>query len=87
MPHSKNKQEKNTNPIISREDYHIKQLEYQREKNKKTSPPPIRKTAQVTPNRMPTQTIGPTLPSKGRNQKEEGIDIEAWEKKISNRIS
>jgi len=33
----------------------------------------IRTQAQVTPNKKSTQTIQPTYPSKGKNQKEEGI--------------
>ena len=39
----------------------------------KNSPLPPRMQAQVTPNKKSTQTTKPTLPTKGKNQKEEGI--------------
>ena len=36
--------------------------------------------------RKPTQTTQPTFPSKGKNQKEEGIHPKAWEKETSSRV-
>ena len=55
MPHLNNKQNKNTNPIISRQDYHLTQPcpsgEKQTNKN----------SAQISPYRKLSQTIGPIL--------------------------
>ena len=66
MPHLNNKQNKNTNPIIRRQDYHL------------THPCPSRKnkqinknSAQISPYTKLTQTTGPTLGA--QNQKEERI--------------
>jgi len=77
VPHPNNKQNKNTNPIISRQDDHPTQPcpsdGENKTKHNNNSPPPTRTQAQVTPNTKPTQTKGPTLSTKGRNQKEEGV--------------
>ena len=55
MPHLNNKQNKNTNPIIRRQDYHLTQPcpseENQTNKN----------SAQISPYRKLTQTTGPIL--------------------------
>ena len=40
-------------------------------RGKKKTPPPTRMQAQVTPNTKTTQTTGPSLPTRDRNQKEE----------------
>jgi len=63
---SNNKQNKNTNPIISRQDYHLTQACSIEEKqtNKKNS-------AQISPDRNLTQTTGPSLG--GWKPKEERI--------------
>ena len=65
MPHLNNKQNKNINPIISRQDYYLTQPctseEKQRNKN----------SAQISLYKKLTQTTGPTL--EGRNHKEKRI--------------
>ena len=65
MPHLNNKQTKNTNPTISRQDYHLSQPCPSEEKQ-------INKNSgQISPYTKFTQTTGPNL--EGRNQKEERI--------------
>ena len=58
MPHLNNKQNKNTNPIISKQDYHLTQPcpseEKQTNEKKKFS-------AQISPYTKLTQTTGPNL--------------------------
>ena len=79
MPHLKNKQNKNKNPIISRQDYHLTQPCPSEEKqiNKQTK----RNSAQISSYLKLTQTTGPTL--EGRNQKKERkFNLEAWEKEL-----
>ena len=56
MPHLNNKQTKNTNPIISRQDYHLTQPSHQR-KNKQTN----KNSAPISPYSKLTQTTGPNL--------------------------
>ena len=63
MPHLKNK---NINPIISRQDYHLTQPCPSEEKQTTN-----KSLAQISPYKKLTQTTGPTL--EGRNQKEERI--------------
>ena len=63
MPHLNNKQNKNTNPIISRQDYHLTQPCPSERKKKNT--------AQISPYTKLTQTTGPTLG--GKKQEEERI--------------
>jgi len=58
--------------------YHFTQpcpLEEKKEKKKKkqNSPAPSRMQTHVTFNKKSTQTTEPTFPTKGKNQKEEGI--------------
>ena len=61
MPHLKNKQNKNTNPIISRQDYHLTQPCPSEEKtNKQTN----KNSAHISPYTKLTQTTGPTLVGK-----------------------
>ena len=55
MPHLNNKQNKNINPIISRQDYHLSQPCPSEEKQTKKN------TTQISPYRKLTQTTGPTL--------------------------
>ena len=65
MPHLNNKQNKNTNPIISRQDYHLTQPCPSEEKQTNKN------SAQISPYRKLTQTTGPTLGGqkpKGRNK-------------------
>ena len=75
-----NKQDKNTNPIISRQDYHLTQPcpseEKQRNKN----------SAQISPYRKLTQTTGPILGGQKPKRKKE-FNLKAWEKETSNTIS
>ena len=54
-PHLNNKQNKNTNLIIRRQDYHLTQsfLSQEKETNKNS--------AQISPSMKPTQTTGPIL--------------------------
>ena len=65
MPHLNNKQNKNTNPIISRQDHHLTQP--CPSEGKQTN----KNSAQISPYTKLTQTTGPTLG--GQNQKEERI--------------
>ena len=57
--HLNNKQNKNTNPIISRQDYHLTQPCPSEEKQ--TSKQTNKNSAQISPYLKLTQTIGPTL--------------------------
>ena len=54
MPHLNDKENKNTNPIISRQDYHLTQPCPSEEKQGNKNP-------QLSPYRKLTQTTGPTL--------------------------
>ena len=61
MPHINNKQNKNTNPVISRQDYHLTQPCPSEEKQN---------SAQISPYMKFTETTEPTLGGhkpKGRN--------------------
>ena len=60
MPHLNNKQNKNTNPIISRQDYHLTRLAHWG-KNKQTHKQ--KNSAQISPYVKFTQTTGPTFSS------------------------
>ena len=79
MRHLNNKQNKNTNPIISRQECHLTQPcpseEKQRNKTQHKS--------------HPIRSLHKPLdqPYEGRNQKEEGFNLEAWEKETSSTIS
>ena len=61
MPHLNNKQNKTTNPIISRQDYHLTQPCPSEEKQTNKN------SAQISPCEKLTQTPGSIL--EGRNQK------------------
>ena len=86
MPHLNNKQNKNTNQIISRQDYHLTQPCPSGEKQTNEN------SAQISPCTKLTQTTGPTLGGqkpKGR-QNSKGKNptfLEAWEKETSNTVS
>ena len=67
MPHLNNKQNKNTNPIISRQDYHSLSLFHQR-KNKQTQTKTQHKSHLIPSLHKPLDQ-----PQEGRNQKEEII--------------
>ena len=58
MIHLNNKQNKNTNPIISRQDYHLTQPCPSEEKQSKQT---NKNSAQISPYTKLTQTTGPTL--------------------------
>ena len=55
------KQDKNTNSIISRQDYHLTQLCPSKEKTKQNVPPPTRMQAQITPYTKLTKTTWPNF--------------------------
>ena len=86
--HPKNKQNKDkpshrqTSSPQTPENTTLHSPAHQREKN---SPPPLRRQAQVLPNIKPT--TGTTSPTKGRNQKEEGIQpfIKAGKRRLKHR--
>ena len=67
MLHLNNKQNENTNPVISRQDYHLTQPCTPEEKTNKQ--------IKTQPKSHPTQTLHKPLdqPYEGRNQKEERI--------------
>ena len=69
MLHPNNKQDKNTNPIISRQDYHLTQLCPSEEKKGNSG--------QISPYAKLTQTIGPTLGGQKPKGKKE-FNLEAW---------
>ena len=81
MPHLNKKQNKNSNPVISRQDYHLPQPLAHQRKNKQTN----KNSAQISPYKKLTETTGPHL--EWRNQKKKEFNLEAGEKKISNTIS
>ena len=72
MLHPNNKQNKNTNPIISEQDYHLTQHCPSEEKQTNKN------SAQISPHKKLTQTTGPTL--EGRNRKEERVQLRSLEK-------
>jgi len=55
MPHLNNKQNRNTNPVISRQDYHLTQPCPSEEKQTNKN------SAQISPYRKLTQITGPNL--------------------------
>jgi len=59
MPHLNNKQNKNTNPTISRQDYHLTQPCHQR--NNKQINNNNKNLAQISSYRKLTKTTGPIL--------------------------
>ena len=89
MPNLKNKQNKNTNPIISTQDYHLTQSCSSEEKQTKKQ---NKNSAQISPYTKLTQNTGPTLGGQkpeGRNSSTfftERIQsfLEGWKKENSN---
>ena len=79
MPHLNNKQNKNTNPIISRQEGHLTQP-CPSEENKQINK---QKLAQISPDRNLTETTGPTVGGAETKMKKE-FSREAWEKQLSN---
>ena len=78
--HLNNKQNKSTNPIISRQEYHLTQPCPSEEKQTNKN------SAQISPHTKFTQTTGPTLGGqkpKGRNNS----NLKPGKKEISNTIS
>ena len=73
MPHLNNKQNKNTNPIISRQDYTSLSLAHQR-KNKQTN----RNSAKISPYTKLTQTTGPTLKVKVKSLSHARLFMTPW---------
>jgi len=71
MPHLNNKQNKNTNPIIRRQDYHLTQPCPSEEKQTNNNNNNKKHSTQISPYKKLTQTTGPNL--EDRNQKEERI--------------
>ena len=89
MPHLNNKRNKNTNPTISRQDYHLTQACPSEEKqtNKETN------SAQISIYRKLTQSTGPTLEGKkpkGKkiqpSSRKNSTFLEAWEKEMSSTL-
>ena len=89
MPHLSNKQNKNTDPIISRQDYHL--LQPCQPKEKQTN----KNSAQISPYMKLIETTGPTLGGQTKRKKEFNLPqgknstfLEAWEKEAgSNTIT
>ena len=76
-PHQNKKQDKNTNQIISRQDYHLTQpIIGEKKKN----------SAQVSPYVKLTETTAPTFMGAEIKRKKE-FNFEDWEKETSNTIS
>ena len=75
MPSANDKQEKNTNPVISREDYHLTQP-YPSEEKKKLSTNLTLYKAYTNHNLRKAET---------KSKKE--FNLKAWEKETSNTIS
>ena len=61
MPHLNNKQNKNTNPIIRRQDYHLTQPCPSEEKQTNNNNNNKKHSTQISPYKKLTQTTGPTL--------------------------
>ena len=89
MPHLNNKQNKNINPIISRQDYHLTQPCPLEKKKKQTN----KNSAQISSYRNLIQTTGSTLGGqkpKGRKnsiQFKKNFNLETREKETSNTIN
>ena len=79
MPHLNNKQNKNTNPIISRQDYHLTQP--CPSEGKQTN----KNSAQISPHKKLAQTLDQPYRAETKMKKE--FNLEAWEKETSNTIS
>ena len=77
-PHLNNKQNKNTNPVIGRQDHHLTQPCPSEEKQTKNS-------TQISPGTKLTQPLD--QPYKGRNQRKKEFNLEVWEKETLNTIS
>ena len=81
MPHPNNKQDKNTNTIISRQDYHLTQpcpSEGKKTKNKKLSP---------NFTLYETYTDHWTNLRRAETKRKKKFNLEAWEKEASNTIN
>ena len=76
-----NKQNKNTNPIISRQDYHLTQSCPSEEKQTNKN------SAQISPYMKLTQTTGPTLGGQKPKGRKNSTLLEAWEKETSNTMT
>ena len=61
MPHLNNKQNKNTNPVIRRQDYHLTQSCPSEEKQTNNNNKKKKNSAQISPYKKLTQTTGPAL--------------------------
>ena len=77
MPHLNNKQNKNTNPIISRHDYYL------------TQPCPSKEKQILSTNLTLYQayTNHWTNLRRAETKRKKDLSLEAWEKEISNTIS
>ena len=78
MPHLNSKQSKNTNPIISRQDYHL------------TQPCPSEEKQTETQHKAhPIQSLHKPLDQcrRAETKRKKEFNLEAWEKEPSNTIS
>ena len=77
MPHLNNKQNKNTNPIIDREDYHL------------TQPCPSQEEKKLSTNLTlhEAYTNHCTNLRRAETKRKKEFNLEAWEKDTSNTIS
>jgi len=81
MPHLNNKQQKNTNQIISRQEYHLTQpCLSEKQTNKQTN----KNSAQISSYK---QTTGPTLGGQKQKGRKNSSFLEAWEKENSKTIT
>ena len=80
MPHLNNKGNKNTNPFISRQDYHLTQPCPSEEKQAG------KKTLSTDLAFYKTYTHHWTSLSRGETKKKKEFNLEAWEKETSNKI-
>jgi len=81
MPHPKNKtKDKNTNPVISRQNYHITQLCPSEGKKKLNLPPPTEKKSHLHEAYTNHWTNLMRAETKGKKE----LNLDAWENETSN---
>ena len=78
MPHLNNKQNKNTNVIISRQDNHLTQFAHERKNKQKLS---------TNNTLIEAYTNHWTKLRRAENKRKKEFNLEAWEKETSNTIS
>ena len=84
IPHLNNKQNKNANPIMSRQDYHLTQPCPSKEKQTNNN---NKKTLSTNLTLCEAYTNHWTSLRKAETKSKEEFSLEAWEKKISNTVS